>query len=238
MIFEAAKCPSCGSPIQVPSESETAKCMFCGSALIVKDAIQKLKLELSGSVIVDSNIESMLKSAEGFVNLCRWNEAEKLYRKIVEIKSTDYRAWWGLVLVYTQNFMNFGDKHHASFYDSAMKLADSSIKDNLKKIYENYYIKTLKYNKIRNNYNQEAIYYDAKIDDFQLYTSPKSRTIALILCFPLGVYGLHRFYVGKFETGIIWMFSAGAMFVGFIYDLYQIISGSFTDSKGRPLRRW
>ena len=37
--------------------------------------------------------------------------------------------------------------------------------------------------------------------------APKSRMVALILCILFGIFGIHRFYVGKVGTGIIWMFS-------------------------------
>jgi TM2 domain-containing membrane protein YozV len=33
--------------------------------------------------------------------------------------------------------------------------------------------------------------------------SPKSRLVTLLLCFFLGVFGIHRFYVGKISTGIL-----------------------------------
>ncbi|NEQ37639.1 MAG: NINE protein [Okeania sp. SIO3I5] len=40
-------------------------------------------------------------------------------------------------------------------------------------------------------------------------------------CF-LGVCGLHRFYSGKYATGIIWVFTAGLLGVGQFFDLFFI----------------
>lgn len=62
--------------------------------------------------------------------------------------------------------------------------------------------------------------------------SPKSRTIALLLNIFLGEFGIHRFYVGKIGTGILYLCTGGFFMIGYIIDLIMIITGSFTD-KGR-----
>lgn len=69
-------------------------------------------------------------------------------------------------------------------------------------------------------------------------TSDKSRKVALILCIFLGGLGIHRFYVGKIGTGIIWMLSLGLFGIGWIIDLIMILTGSFRDNTGAPLRKW
>lgn len=67
-------------------------------------------------------------------------------------------------------------------------------------------------------------------------TSPKSKGIALVLCIFLGMLGVHRYYVGKLGTGVLWTFTAGMFGIGWIVDIFTILSGGFYDADGRVLR--
>ncbi len=64
------------------------------------------------------------------------------------------------------------------------------------------------------------------------YVSPKNRAVAALLCFFFGFLGVHRFYVGKIGTGLLWLFTGGCFGIGALIDFIFIICGSFTDSKG------
>ncbi len=68
--------------------------------------------------------------------------------------------------------------------------------------------------------------------------SEKSRAVALALCIPLGVFGIHRFYVGKIGTGILQLFTFGGFGLWWLFDLITIASGEFRDSDGRPVSLW
>jgi len=68
--------------------------------------------------------------------------------------------------------------------------------------------------------------------------STRSRTVTLLLCIFLGVIGVHRFYVGKVGTGLIWLFTGGVFGIGALVDLIMIITGSFTDETGAVVSRW
>lgn len=68
--------------------------------------------------------------------------------------------------------------------------------------------------------------------------SDKSRTVALLLCIFLGGLGIHRFYVNKIGTGILWLCTGGCFGIGYLVDLILIICGSFTDKAGFTVKRW
>ena len=55
------------------------------------------------------------------------------------------------------------------------------------------------------------------------YTSgPKDYTVSWILLTFLGVFGIHRFYLGKWITGLIWLLTGGLCLLGWLYDLWTL----------------
>ena len=68
-------------------------------------------------------------------------------------------------------------------------------------------------------------------------TSNKSKTVALLLCIFLGGLGVHRFYVGKIGTGIVWLLTGGVFGIGWIVDIIQIALGNFKDKSGALLKK-
>lgn len=51
-----------------------------------------------------------------------------------------------------------------------------------------------------------------------------SYTAAWVLLTFLGVFGLHRFYMGKWLTGIIYLLTGGVFLLGIIYDYWTLNS--------------
>jgi len=61
---------------------------------------------------------------------------------------------------------------------------------------------------------------------------------AFLLCFFLGAFGAHRFYVGKIGTGIAQILTLGGLGLWALYDFIMIILGKFTDAEGNELTEW
>ena len=66
--------------------------------------------------------------------------------------------------------------------------------------------------------------------------SLKSYSATLLLGLFLGLFGAHRFYVGKTVTGLIYLFSAGLLGIGWVIDVLVIAFANFTDKGGRFIR--
>ncbi len=50
----------------------------------------------------------------------------------------------------------------------------------------------------------------------------KDYNVTWILMTFLGIFGVHRFYLGKWITGLIWFFTGGLFLIGYLYDFWTL----------------
>ena len=65
----------------------------------------------------------------------------------------------------------------------------------------------------------------------------KEWLIAMILCWFLGILGMHRFYTGHMGIGIIQLLTLGGCGIWTLIDFIMIASGNFKDSDGQLLKK-
>lgn len=66
--------------------------------------------------------------------------------------------------------------------------------------------------------------------------SCKDWLVTLLLCFFVGCFGIHRFYVGKTGTGIIQLLTFGGCGIWTLIDFIVICMGNFTDAEGKFIK--
>ena len=66
--------------------------------------------------------------------------------------------------------------------------------------------------------------------------SEKDKIVSLILCICLGIFGAHRFYVGKIVTGFFMMITLGGLGIWWWIDIIMIVTDNFKDVDGLPMQ--
>lgn len=64
----------------------------------------------------------------------------------------------------------------------------------------------------------------AREADMRFRPGPIDYSVAWILLAFLGLFGVHRMYLGKWITGLIYLFTLGLFGLGWLYDLWTLNS--------------
>ena len=58
--------------------------------------------------------------------------------------------------------------------------------------------------------------------DYRFQTGAVNYSVAWVLLTFLGLFGVHRMYMGKWLTGILYLLSAGLLGLGYLYDYWTL----------------
>jgi TM2 domain-containing membrane protein YozV len=61
-----------------------------------------------------------------------------------------------------------------------------------------------------------------RLADFRYHGGELDYSIAWILLTFLGLFGIHRFYMGKWLSGILYLLTGGIFGLGYLYDLWTL----------------
>jgi len=62
----------------------------------------------------------------------------------------------------------------------------------------------------------------ARKADQRYVEGPLNYTVGWVLLTFLGAFGIHRFYLGKWGTGLLYLFTLGLLGIGIIYDFWTL----------------
>jgi len=68
--------------------------------------------------------------------------------------------------------------------------------------------------------------------------SPKSRLTVTLFAWFLGIFGAHRFYLGKIGTAIAMLLTAGGVGIWALVDFIMAVSGTMRDKENRLIKSW
>ncbi|NVK40938.1 MAG: TM2 domain-containing protein [Oceanospirillaceae bacterium] len=72
--------------------------------------------------------------------------------------------------------------------------------------------------------------------EFSFRPGPNDYNIAWILLTFLGIFGVHRFYLGKWLSGLLYLLTGGFFLVGVIYD-YWTLNDQVSELNGEAAAR-
>ncbi len=75
---------------------------------------------------------------------------------------------------------------------------------------------------------------EAKIEE----VSPKSRLAVTLFAWFLGVFGAHRFYLGKIGTAIAMLLTLGGLGIWALIDFVMAVAGAMKDKDGKVIKNW
>ena len=74
--------------------------------------------------------------------------------------------------------------------------------------------------------------------DIKNNIAQEKRLVALVLCYILGIFGAHRFYVGKTTSAVFQILTLGGFGIWTLIDFIFILFGEFTNAKAERLVEW
>ncbi len=150
------KCKNCGGDIEFDDSNNYGICQYCGTTFKKEEAqtVNNYYNNVSNTTVIyndETSIEAKLKNAETFLTTVNQkDEAMEIYEYVTKNKPDDYRGWWGLVRVLSEDFSYTALSENEfsvleKYAGTALKVADESQKNEIAPVWEEYSGKVKQY---------------------------------------------------------------------------------------------
>ena len=184
--------------------------------------------------VVNNNLIQKRKYNKGFFIDLKKNKNEavavtntKVEKKAVEVKETEVKNETAPVLVAS-------NKEVIAETSTAVQSATTAKKE---VVIEENIVLSKKVERVMKKVNKAIVKQNSKneatVSPAAGAAGGKSQWIALILCWAVGIMGIHRFYLGYTWQGVVQLLTGGACGIWTLIDLIRIFTGDLGPASGR-----
>ena len=216
------KCPGCGAALQAEEGRKTIYCQYCGTPVQVDD--ESLRIHVTNTYVNEAAVRSVDLERQKFETETRQRENEQAELNQKKAEWTRYMIMYlgALGIAFFLYTLLAGVRFIGPVLEALTGVIMVFGGIGL------YVLRPVKNTAARNS-NTIRVVFSAGSD--------KSRMTAFILCLLFGVFGVHQFYAGNKGKGILYLFTVGLFGIGWLIDLFLILTGQFKDSYGRAICR-
>jgi len=226
MEIVTIQCPKCKGEIYVDQTTEKCFCMYCRAEVVVK--------KRSGGE--SATLTSLIK--KGFLSLeyAEWSKALEVFDQASNIDPEHGQIYVGKLLAELRIKDEKELAHHASSlsgytnYQRAIRFADVELRERLEG-YESEIRQRISVANVAEGLRNVAVFKEVQpvqkvvVVDHTMPRNgrPINKWLALMLCYPFGILGAHKFYEGKTGMGILYLCTLGLFGIGMIVDFFIIL---------------
>jgi LSD1 subclass zinc finger protein len=209
MKFQKMNCPFCGAPLSYTEGSAKVSCKYCGNETVLEsEFIDDIEKKVVNSIKTDARLElKRLQVAQEISTLQMQIGNLRAERRALESSG----AWKNRQRLQQLFFEEKELLGRIATLQNSLTPEDEAVPPPPPSA-------------------QDGVVLEAP-------ESNKSWGTTLFLACTLGIWGAHRYYVGRVGSAVIQTFTLGGFYFWWIIDIIAILAGNFTDVQGRPLNR-
>ena len=239
------KCPNCNSNLEVENNKKKIECKYCGTTFLLDDNTVNVRHIGAGQITDEQEFINAETNLNKFKN---YDEAYRLYLSLSKRFVDNPEIWIGLLRCYTYDFTkktmgSFMKKYCEMYWNNYCSLVGEQEISKYRYKYENYMTgfdeqenKKKEVKKFFSSSKQEI----KKIVDMPKQKKkeiPEDNKCYLLLIIFFGAFGVHKFIRKRPIQGLIYLFTYGLFFIGWIVDIIKEYK-KFPESKQRKVIPW